>query len=275
MTSVPIPQVDLRPQSVLLAFFGDYAVEPGTVVAAAGLLDVLEPAGVGVHATRATLSRMVKRGLLQRVADGRQAYFGLTEFGRRTVLGGRERAQVADVVDRSWDGRWTLVGFSLPEASQRERHLLRSRLSWAGFGMVQSGLWASPHDVDVVALLDDLDVVEHVTAFRGEPLAPTETARVVAEAFDLDEISARYVAFLDRWRAVGGADDVDDPLTARVVLSTDWGLVLRDDPRLPLALLPSPWPALEARDLQRRIDKRLRRAAETEARARLDVRLLD
>lgn len=272
MTSVPVPEVDLRPQSVLLAFFGDYASEPGSVVAAASILDVLEPAGVGSHATRATVSRMVKRGLLHRVAEGRQAYFGLTGFGLRTVLEGRERAQVADVVDRAWDGRWTLVGFSLPEASQRDRHLLRSRLTWAGFGMVQGGLWAAPHDVDVVALLDDLDVLEHVTAFRGEPLAPTETARMVAEAFDLESLAARYAEFVERWAPTAASDDLEDPLTARVVLSADWGIVLRGDPRLPLELLPEPWPALAARDLQRALDKRLRRPAETEARKRLDVR---
>lgn len=275
MTSVPIPQVDLRPQAVLLTFFGDYADEPGSVVGAAGVIDVLEPAGVGEHATRATLSRMVKRGLLRRVSEGRQAYFGLTDFGRRTVLEGRERAQVADVVDRTWDGRWTFVAFSLPESSQRERHGLRSRLAWAGFGMVQAGLWATPHDIDVRALLGDLDVLHHVNAFRGEPLAPTETSRMVESAFDLDALAARYVEFSARWSALaaGEAADAEDPLTARVVLSTDWLLVLRDDPRLPLQLLPEPWPALAARDLHHDLERRLRRPAEREAGRRLDVRV--
>ena len=126
-------------------------------MASASVIDILEPAGVGAHATRATLSRMTKRGLLRRVPSGRQAYFGLTEFGRRTVLEGRHRAQVADVVASRWDGRWTLVAFSLPEASHRERHGLRSRLTWAGFGMVQAGMWAAPRDIDVVGLLADLD----------------------------------------------------------------------------------------------------------------------
>ncbi len=274
MTSVPVPAVDLRPQSVLLAFFGDYASDPGTVVAAGSILDVLEPAGVGGHATRATLSRMVKRGLLHRVADGRQAFFGLTDFGRRTVLEGRERTQVSDVVDRSWDGRWTFVAFSLPESSQRERHGLRSRLAWAGFGMVQAGLWATPRDVDVVGLLDDLGVLGHVNAFRGEPLVPTETARMVESAYDLPALAARYDDFRDRWRplAVAGPGAVEDPLTARVVLSADWLLVLRDDPRLPLALLPEPWPALAARDLHHELERVLRGSAEREAERRLDVR---
>lgn len=274
MRSTALPAVDLRPQSVLLAFFGDYASDPGTVVGAASILDVLEPAGVGSHASRATLARMVRRGLLHRVADGRKAYFGLTDFGRRTVLEGRERAQDTDLVDRDWDGRWTFVAFSLPEASQADRHRLRSRLAWAGFGMVQGGLWAAPHAVDVTALLDDLDVLGHVTAFRGEPLPPTDAAQMVGEAFDLDALAGRYVEFVQRWQRLVEAH-VDDALTARVVLSTDWGLVLRDDPRLPLELLPEPWPALAARDLQRRLDKQWRRRAESEAEQRLDRWVLE
>lgn len=268
-----LPVVVLRPQSVLLTFFGDFVDGEHDVVAASGIVELLESAGVGASATRATLNRMVKRGLLRRAASGRQAYFGLTEFGRRTVSAGRERAQVDDVVDRRWDGRWTLVSFSLPEDAQRERHELRSRLAWAGFGMVQSGLWAAPHEVDVTALLDGLDVLGGVNAFRGEALAPTEEARLVAAAYDVDALAARYAEFLARWGPVAAElDQLPDPLVARVVLSSDWLLVLRDDPRLPVRFLPEPWPGLTARDLHHALESRLRAPSVREARRRLDVR---
>lgn len=258
---------------MLLAFFGDYASAEDQAVASASVIDVLEPAGVGAHATRATLSRMTKRGLLRRVPSGRQAYFGLTEFGRRTVLEGRHRAQVADIVASQWDGHWTLVAFSLPEESHRHRHQLRSRLMWAGFGMVQAGMWAAPRDIDVVELLADLDGFAHVNAFRGKPVAPTQAARLVRSAYDLDALAARYGAFLARWSPLADVSghDVGDPLTARVVLSADWLLVLRDDPRLPLEFLPGPWPALAARDLHRALEARLRRPAEREAKKRLEI----
>jgi len=274
---IQLPLVELRPQSVLLTFFGDYVSGHDEVVAAASVIGTLEAAGVGVYATRATLARMVKRGLLVRVALGRQAYFGLSDFGRRTVLAGKERAQVADVVDRHWDGRWTLVAFSFPEDSQRERHVLRSRLSWAGFGMVQAGLWAAPHDVDVVDLLSDLDALRFVNAFIGEPLAPTEAARLVEASFDLATLAARHEGFLDRWGAVErvGAEAVADPLTARVILSADWLLVLRDDPRLPIQFLPDPWPGLVARALHHSLEAHLREPAELEARRRLDVTVVE
>jgi phenylacetic acid degradation operon negative regulatory protein len=268
-----LPEVDLRPQSVLLTLFGDYLSDGDDVVSAGSLIELLDSAGVGSYATRATLTRMVKRGLLRRVTSGRRAYFGLTEFGRRTVLDGRARAQDSDVVDRRWDGSWTFVSFSLPDGSQQARHLLRSRLTWAGFGMVQGGLWAAPREIDVVALLSDLDLLAHVNAFRGEPLAPTETARLVDQSYDLAAVAESYAGFLDRWLPLKdkAVDKVGDPLTARVLLATDWLLVLRDDPRLPVQLLPQQWPGLPAIDLQRSLDRRLRRPAEREAARRLEV----
>jgi phenylacetic acid degradation operon negative regulatory protein len=258
---------------MLLTLFGDYADSEDQAVSATSVLDLFESVGVGTHATRATLTRMVKRGLLRRVAVGRKAYFGVTPFGRRTVLDGRGRAQVADVVDRDWDGRWTFVSYSLPDAAQRERHVLRSRLGWGGFGMLQAGLWAAPRQVDVVDLLADLDVLPHVHAFRGEPAVPTDTGRMVAQCYDLPVLAAGYDAFLSRWRplAADGVDLDTDALTARVLLATDWLLVLRADPRLPVELLPDGWPALPARALHRALEARLRRPAERQARSRLEI----
>ena len=267
-----LPSIDLRPQSVLLTFFGDFAAATDVAVASAGILDVLDGVGVGAAATRATLNRMVKRGLLHRVASGRQAYFGLTEFGLSTVLDGRQRAQEADVVDRGWDGRWTLVSFSLPEDSQRQRHELRSRLSWAGFGMVHAGLWAAPRTVDVPRLLGDLGVLDRVWAFCGQPLDPTAGEALVRETFDLDALAERYDAFLQRWSPFdGAAHRVADPLVGRVLVSSDWLMVLRHDPRLPVQFLPRNWPGHAALALQRRLVARLRTPSERMARTRLDL----
>ncbi len=271
-----LPDVELRPQSVLFTVFGDYAVEDDVVLGAARLVELLEGAGVGVTASRAALNRMTKRGLLHRAASGRRAYFGLTDFGLRTVLDGRERALVADVVDRAWDGRWTLVSFSLGEDAQRERHGLRSRLIWAGFGKVQAGLWAVPREVNVVALLSDLEVGEGVNAFVGETVAPSDAASLVRTAYDLGALAEQYENFLARWRPLAGRiDEVEDPVLARAVLGTHWLLSLRDDPRLPVQFLDDDWPGIAARALHNDLESRLRARAEKLVGDRLERRYLD
>jgi phenylacetic acid degradation operon negative regulatory protein len=215
---------------------------------------------------------MVRRGLLNRHAAGRRAFFSLTPFGLRTVLAGRSRAQTSEVLETGWDGVWTIVTFSLPSEAQRERHELRAVLTWSGFGRVNSGVWAAPRRVDVVELLCDLDVLEHVTVFEGRPAAPTFGAALVRQSFGLDSVAANYVGFVARWRAVhaAGAGAMEDPLAARVVVSTDWLQTIRDDPRLPEEFLDDDWPAGPARDLYRALEQGLRPLAGEQAELRLE-----
>ncbi len=267
-----LPHVDLRPQSVLLTFFGDYLDDTTLAVSSSSVIELLGAAGVSEQAARATLSRMVRRSFLHRHTEGRRAFFSLTDFGLRTVLDGRNRAQEPDAFDRTWDGRWTLVSFSLPENAQRRRHELRAVLSWAGFGMVNNGLWAAPREVDAVALLEHLDVLDHVHVFSVRPEAPTDPGELARRSFDLTEVAHRYAAFLVRWRPVGraGAAAVADPLAARVVLSADWLQVIRDDPRLPPDFLDASWPAVPARALYRGLADDLRPRAHEQAALRLE-----
>ncbi len=264
--------MSLRPQSVLLTFFGDFVIEQGSAVAAASVLSVLAAVGVGESAARATLNRMVKRGLLARTSAGRRAYFGLTSFGRSTVLDGRARAQWHGTDARRWDGRWTVISFTFPDEDQRSRHEIRARLSWAGFGLVRAGLWAAPRAVDVDQVLDGLDVDGAVTAFVGEPVSPTDGADLVRSAFDVAAVGDRYRAFLQRWTPISAADvaDVPDPVAYRVLLNSDWLQVIRDDPRLPPCFLGDDWPGEPARTLYRSLDSALRRPADRAANVRLD-----
>lgn len=243
------PDVTARPQSLLLIYFGDFVVESGGLVASSSVVDLLGAAGVGEAAARATLSRMTRRGLLRRATHGRRAWFGLSDPGRAEVLAGRARFRDADPAPDAWDGTWTVVAFSMPEAWQRERHDLRNRLTWAGFGLAQAGLWVAPRRVDVPRVVAGLGVEEHLRVFEGAAAAPTDAARLVAEAWDLDAVAARYQGFHDRW--ADGGPVTGSALARYVVLGADWLQVVRKDPRLPARFLPGDWPAVRARALFR------------------------
>jgi phenylacetic acid degradation operon negative regulatory protein len=241
--------VGLRPQSLLLIYFGDFVVETGGLVASSSVVALLDQVGVGEAAARATLSRMTRRGLLRRDVAGRRAYFGLTDPGRASVLDGRRRYRDAPLVEESWDGTWTIVGFSMPDSWQRERHDLRTRLMWAGFGMVQAGLWVAPRRVAVAAVLEGLDIGAHLRVFEGVPVAPTRAGDMVADAWDLECVAVRYTEFLDRWARPSAT--WTSALARYVALGADWLQVVRKDPRLPPHLLPADWPALKAETLFR------------------------
>ncbi|MEU6357091.1 PaaX family transcriptional regulator C-terminal domain-containing protein [Streptomyces sp. NPDC047072] len=250
-----------RPQSLLLAFFGDHVLEEGPLgVYSGSVIDVLGRAGIGEQAVRSTLTRMVGRGLLQRQREGRRMYFGLTPHATQILHDGRRRVWTASAVNDDWDGIWTLFGFSLPDAWQRRRHDLRSRLAWSGFGPLYSGLWVAPGRVDVSETVAELGIAAHVKVFHARADEATDIAVMVRESWDLEAIAARYRSFEERW---GGHVDrhPDDALATRLCLVAEWLRAIRTDPRLPARHLPADWPARSAEETFRRLADRTGDAA--------------
>ncbi|MEV4805587.1 PaaX family transcriptional regulator C-terminal domain-containing protein [Nonomuraea sp. NPDC049421] len=249
-------QAAARPQSLLLSFLGIYVLGRGTAVYSGSLIEVFARLGVSEEAVRSTLARMAKRGLLARHRKGRKTYFGLTERAEEVLEDGRRRVWETGAVNRAWDGTWTLVGFSLPDSSTR--HDLRSQLIWAGFGLLQSGMWIAPGTKDVHGILASLEasglrVSDHVTVLQARALGPTESADIVGKAFAIDEIAGRYRSFLDRWDTEHPAPEAADDLARQLLLHTDWLQLIRQDPHLPAEHLPPGWPAIRAEQVFHRL----------------------
>ncbi|TQM37361.1 PaaX family transcriptional regulator [Pseudonocardia cypriaca] len=258
-----------RPQPLLLTFFGGYLLGRGVHVATSAVIDVLDRVGVSEHATRSTLSRMARRDLLRRVRRGRKVYLGLTPRSREVLHDGEVRIWRTEAVHDGWDGTWTLLSFTLPDSWQRQRHELRSRLLWAGFGPLQGGLWIAPSPVDFTVIGAGLEAAAHVKVFAARALPPTDVDALVRDAWDLDAIAGRYQGFLDRWSDPRRRPELPDALAAQLVLQTEWLQVIRRDPRLPAQHLPPGWPAEPAWRLFRAL------YAELDPRAREAVAALD
>lgn len=233
-----------RPQSLMLTFLGDYLHDRALCVFSGSVIDVLGRLGVSEHATRSTLTRMVNRGLLYRQKQGRRMYFGLTPRTAAILRDGHTRIWRTGAVNDDWDGDWTLLGFSLPESWQRQRHDLRSKLAWAGFGPLQGGLWIAPGHIKVDDIVASVGLEAHVRVFRATVDEPTDIGQLVEDAYDLAPIAAGYRSFLDRWAA--GQPYPDDPLAAHLSIVTEWLRIIRKDPRLPVRHLPRDWPAIPA-----------------------------
>ncbi|MER7394967.1 PaaX family transcriptional regulator C-terminal domain-containing protein [Streptomyces sp. NPDC000151] len=253
----------LRPQSLMLTFLGNYVLGGDVCVYSGSIIEVFGRTGVGEHATRSTLTRMVGRGLLQRRREGRRMYFGLTDRATAILREGEDRIWKQGAVNDDWDGTWTLLAFSLPDASQRQRHDLRSQLTWAGFGPLIGGLWIAPGRADVAAITENPELGPYVTVFRSTVDPATDISRMVQDTWDLATPAAGYTAFRRRWSAFADGDsasDVDE-LAVKLGLLTEWLQIVRADPHLPVQHLPADWPAAEAEDVFRRANARVDAAA--------------
>ncbi|MFF9038342.1 PaaX family transcriptional regulator C-terminal domain-containing protein [Streptomyces sp. NPDC014892] len=247
-----------RPQSLMLAFFGNHVLEEGDgdlCVYSGSIIDVLGRVGVGEQAVRSTLTRMVNRGLLRRQREGRKMYFGLSPQASRVLWDGHTRIWEQGAVNDDWDGTWTLLGFSLPDSWKRQRHDLRSRLTWSGFGALYSGLWIAPGNVDIAAVVAELGLTDHVKIFHAQADVATDIELMIRDTWDLESIAARYVTFDKRWTALlgSGAGPGGDPIGTRLRLVSEWLWTIRTDPRLPARHLPSDWPARPAEETFRHL----------------------
>ena len=261
-TATPMDSVGvvLRPQSLMLTFLGLHVLGQDVAVSSRSFFDVFARVGLGEHATRSTLTRMARRGLLQRHRHGRRVYFGLTP--RSTAILVEGAARVHSPPHREPDGSWTLVAFSLPESWARQRHILRSSLLWGGFGLLQNGLWIAPSDVDVDSLIEDREVRNRTLVFNALPRSATEFETAIRGAYDIDGLARRYRRFIAEWDRRGRPEHTD-PLARQLLLHTEWLQLLRVDPALPPEYLPGDWPGVRANELF----QELRHAFDASARA--------
>lgn len=271
----PEPPGGIRPQTLLLTFLGNAVLGHDIAVFSGSFIAVMARLNVAEQATRSTLTRMVDRGLLARHRHGRKMYFGLTPHAAAVLAEGEQRVWHTGAVNGDDERRWTLLGFSLPESRRDDRHQIRSRLRWAGFGMLRSGLWIAPGDPDLAKVLPDRRLLDDVVAFRAEPAEPTDIDQLVRQAYDLDAIAAGYHQFIHRWDRPRPLPTAPDDLARLVWLLSEWFLLLRDDPRIPLRHLPAAWPAVAAEKLFHRQHARLAPSARRITDAMLDFIKLD
>jgi phenylacetic acid degradation operon negative regulatory protein len=150
----------------------------------------------------------------------------------------------------TWDGRWLLVVLRVPEERREVRHQVRTRLAWAGFGSLGGGLWISPHVERERELHDATRAgsVAELVSFHAEIGDVGDPAKVVAEAWDLDEVSEAYRAFIARFGRLRPSSR-QAAFRAQTELVHEWRRFPFLDPDLPADMLPARWPRKRAHDL--------------------------
>jgi phenylacetic acid degradation operon negative regulatory protein len=244
----------LRPQRLLVTMLGDYWRGRREPIASAAMVELLGEFGVSPQSARSALSRLTRAGLLRRQRSGRRTSYLLTKKAQRTFDEGAARIFGFGREEPAWDGRWSIVAFSIAERDRSLRHALRTQLRWLGYAALYDGVWVSPHHrvEDTRRVLDELGV-ERATVFQAGHVAGGG-ARDPLKAWDLTELRARYEDFARRARpvleqAVAGALSPSRALVMRTEIMDAWRSFPREDPDLPADFLPADWPRAGARAL--------------------------
>ena len=201
--------------------------------------------GIEEKATRQALMRTAASGWIEPEKLAWRTRWRLTGNARRMLTEGAERIFSFTGPAEHWDGRWLLVHARVPEPGRRARHVLRTRLSWAGFGSLGTGVWISPHperETEAVQVLREAGVAQDAHVFVATRLGLADVRVMVAAAWDLPAIEQRYEEFIARFQP----GEPGDVLAGQIELVHAWRRFPALDPVLPRELLPVPWSGLTA-----------------------------
>ncbi|MGC4888289.1 PaaX family transcriptional regulator C-terminal domain-containing protein [Micromonospora sp. DT227] len=255
-TSVRLPrrQIGPSPQGVAVTLLADYTLRTRAALPSAAIVALLAEAGVSSAGARTAISRLARRGVLERSRQGRHSSYRLSPTVAAELSAGGNWILTSTAGATPWDGCWTIVAFSLPQDRSAQRRALRGQLRWLGYAPLYDGLWISPDELTPPARsrLAQL-TLGAVTVFRARQAELAASGqRAPIEAWDVDAIGREYEEFLRRWSPLASAAGPIDgaaAVRARTEVMETYRRFPTLDPRLPRELLPAGWPRQAARDL--------------------------
>ncbi|MGY1691555.1 PaaX family transcriptional regulator [Geodermatophilus sp. SYSU D01105] len=240
-------------RSLLLTVLGEFVLPRATPVWTATLIDLLAELDVAEKAARQAIMRTADSGWIEAGRVGRETRWSLTDAGTRLLREGTERIYGFAADGRPWDGRWLLVSAAVPENNRPLRQRLRTRLGWAGLGVVNATTWVTPwtdREGEVRGVLEELDLLSGSWSFVATAGQVGDERALARTAWDLDAIERRYEDFLElvgRRRPRTGRQ----ALVAQVRLVQEWRRFPLLDPGLPRELLPPRWSGNRAAEVFR------------------------
>src|SRR5579859_4830634 len=157
-------------RGLLLTVLGEFVLPADGSAWTSAVLALFARMGISEKATRQALMRTSQAGWLRSERDGRRARWVLTPAARQMLTDGAERIYSFGQ-PWEWNQRWVVVSARIPESDRRARHVVRTRLTWAGFGALAAGLWISPHPeraAEAERVLRDAGVGDEANVFVAE-----------------------------------------------------------------------------------------------------------
>ena len=235
-------------RSLLMTLLGEFVLPRERPPWTSTLVETLSGAGVEEKAARQALARTAADGWIVSSRVGRRVRWTLTPQGRRLLTEGAARIFDFGRTAPAWDGRWLMLLVTVPETRRDLRHRLRTRLTWAGFGTPDPGIWINPdpaREQEARDVLHDLDLATAAMSFIAAHGAIGSQAAMVARAWDLTALEAEYEAFVATFGAASPTTDAE-ALRMQMLLVHEWRRFPFLDPRLPRELLPADWTGAKA-----------------------------
>lgn len=181
--------------------------------------------------TRGVLAKLKKLGLSEKIQKGNEIYYRITSKGEKEF----DKILKPLKIVGTWDGRWRLVIFNIPESKRDVRDRLRRALTKLGLGILQPSVWISPNDIknEIEEIGTRLGISQSLRFFevtRNKSLDKT----IIEKSWNLPELLDMYKKFnLEVERILKNVNKSSNPNFALKKLIFEYAFILQKDPILP------------------------------------------
>lgn len=187
-----------------------------------------------------------RRGLVSLIKESGYFKWRLSDKGQERV----ESLMPVYDSQRSWDKRFYLITYDIPESKQDPRAKLRRFLQKLRAAKLQASVYLSPYNPRK-RLKDYVErnripgsIIVSDTGVKGS-IGTDNFKTLVREVYGLEDLNKRYQEFIKRYVGEGKKN------YSRSQVALDFNLILKDDPQLPFELLPPSWEGTKAYQLYR------------------------
>jgi CRISPR-associated endonuclease Cas2 len=115
-----------------------------------------------------TLYRLYKKGWIKYIDKEGLRFCKLTKSGQIEAL----LAKAILPQPQSWDGKWRMFIFDIPEVAQEKRHLLRSLLKRNGYKKLQASVYVNPYPLnrEAVSYLKETKLINYIRIIKVEEM---------------------------------------------------------------------------------------------------------
>lgn len=117
---------------------------------------------------RETIKRLAQRGWIEKIKQEGREFIKLTKKGKVALLLQKIKVQK----ELTWDGKWRLIIFDIPEVANRTRDIIRRRLKGLGFLKLQASVYISPYSLsqEIIEYLKLTRLIKYIRFLRVDKI---------------------------------------------------------------------------------------------------------
>lgn len=180
---------------------------------------------------RGALAKLKNMGHVEKIKNDEEIFYTITEKGEYFF------DEVLKVLKTrsTWDKKWRLVMFEIPETNRALRDKLRRNLSALGLGILQAGVWISPQPiVDEIKEIDKkLDLGTQMKYFEVAA-TPNLNQQIINKAWNNSAVNDELEKFIKeaKWTLKAMGKGNGDRYNAKRLIF-EYALILKKGPILP------------------------------------------